>query len=266
MKAYIIDAFTNEVFKGNPAGVCILDQPLTDRQMQAIAMEFNLSETAFVTPMNRATYGIRYFSPKKEIPLCGHATLASAMIIFSKSDLNEVTFHTRDGLHLFAKSEGDQVAMEFPVYEASPSHVHPRLLDALGIASVLYSGYNGENKMMLLEIGDTDSLKSLSPDFQLMVESTDDINGVVVTAKANNDSYDFHSRYFWPWSGSNEDPVTGATHTFLASYWGKKLNKKQMRSFQSSERTGSMTLELTDNGKLLIKGQAVTVFEGELNL
>jgi predicted PhzF superfamily epimerase YddE/YHI9 len=153
--------------------------------------------------------------------------------------------------------------MEFPVYETRPADAPPALLAALGIETIKNSVYNEETKILLLEIGNAEQLASLDPDFAALLRSHDSINGVLVTAPCEGDGYDFHSRYFWPWSGANEDPVTGGTHTFLAKYWSSRLGKTSMKSFQSSRRTGSMDVELID-GKLQIKSRAVIVFEGQL--
>ena len=234
--------------------------------MLDIAQELNLSETAFLSPLEpNGAFSIRYFSPKMEIPLCGHATLASAKVIFSRHELNEVHFINIQKLDLSAKEVDGQIVMEFPVYETRPADAPPALLSALGVKAIKNSVYNDETKILLLEIGDAEELAGLEPDFTALQRSHNSINGVLVTAPARADGYDFHSRYFWPWSGSNEDPVTGGTHTFLAKYWSSRLGKTKMKSFQSSRRTGSMDVELVD-GKLQIKSQAVIVFEGQLTV
>ena len=155
--------------------------------------------------------------------------------------------------------------MEFPVYETRPAAAPPALLAALGIEAVKNSVYNEETKILLLEIADPEELAHLDPDFAALLRSHNSINGVLVTTPSEGDGYDFHSRYFWPWSGTNEDPVTGGTHTFLAKYWASRLGKTKMKSFQSSKRTGFMDVELVD-GKLQIQGQAVIVFEGRLTI
>ena len=198
-----------------------------------------------------------------EIPLCGHATLASAKVIFSIDKVNEVHFINIQNLDLYAKESDGQIVMEFPVYETRPADAPPELLAALGIEAVNNSVYNEETKILLLEIGNPEELANLDPDFTALLRSHKSINGVLVTAPSDGNGYDFHSRYFWPWSGTNEDPVTGGTHTFLASYWAYRLGKTKMKSFQASKRTGSMDLEMVD-GKLLIKSDAVIVFEGQL--
>lgn len=266
MKTFIVDSFTDTPFKGNPAGVCIVDAPLSDERMLQIAQELNLSETAFITPLeSHGSFAIRYFSPKMEIPLCGHATLASARVMFSRQGLNEVHFMNIQNLDLYARESNGQIVMEFPVYETRLAEAPPALLSALGIEAIKNAVYNEETKILLLEITDTLQLVGLQPDFGALQRSHDSINGVLVTAPSGSDDYDFHSRYFWPWSGTNEDPVTGGAHTFLAKYWAPRLGKTRMRSFQSSMRTGFMDVELIDS-KLLIESQAVIAFEGRLSI
>ena len=153
--------------------------------------------------------------------------------------------------------------MAFPVYGTLPASAPPALLDALGLDEVENAVFNAETEILLLEIASSHQLAELSPDFAALLRSHDGINGVLVTAPSASDDFDFHSRYFWPWSGTNEDPVTGATHTFLAPYWSERLGKTRMRSFQSSPRTGFMEVELVNDG-LMIRGEAVIVFEGQL--
>jgi PhzF family phenazine biosynthesis protein len=264
MRTFIVDSFTDTPFKGNPAGVCLVDSDLSDEMMLHIAQELNLSETAFISPYaSDIAFAIRYFSPKMEIPLCGHATLASAKVIFSVYDLSEVHFINIQDLDLYATELDGQIVMEFPVYETRPADAPPALLAALGVKAIKNSVYNEETKILLLEIAEAEELAGLNPDFAALQRSHDSINGVLVTAPSAGDGYDFHSRYFWPWSGTNEDPVTGGTHTFLAKYWASRLGKTKMKSFQSSKRTGSMDVELVA-GKLRIQAPAVIVFEGRL--
>jgi len=266
MRTFIVDSFTDTPFKGNPAGVCIIGSQLSDKRMLQIAQELNLSETAFLSPLESGgAFAIRYFSPKMEIPLCGHATLASAKVIFSTHKLSEVHFINIQSLDLSATESNGQIVMEFPVYETRPAAAPPALLAALGIEAIKNSVYNEETRILLLEIADPEELAGLDPDFAALHRSHNSINGVLVTAPSERDGYDFHSRYFWPWSGTNEDPVTGGTHTFLAKYWASRLRKTKMKSFQSSRRTGFMDVELVD-GKLRIQGQAVIVFEGRLTI
>lgn len=262
---YIVDSFTSEPFKGNPAGVCLIEQELSDPLMLNIAKELGLSETAFVRQLTTGNYSIRYFSPKMEIPLCGHATLASAKVLLhNHPELTQIQFITAEQLDLQIGREDETIIMEFPVYETEAAVAPPALLQALGIPNILNAVYNHETKILLLEIDDCFLLRSLSPDFPSLIQSHDQINGVLVTARSDENAYDFESRYFWPWSGTDEDPVTGGTHTFLAKYWGDRLGKQEMISFQCSERTGKMLVSLTDNNSVLIKGEACIVLEGRL--
>lgn len=264
MKSYIVDSFTDKPFKGNPAGVCFLEEEISDEKMLNIAQEFGLSETAFLRKTEKAyTYAIRYFSPKKEIPLCGHATLASAKVIFKNSAQNEIHFITSENIDLYIRQQLDEIIMEFPVYETIDITVPSSMLTALGLTDVINKAFSPKNKIIVLEISDPALLAGLKPDFNALVKSYDNINGVLVTAPSFNKVHDFHYRYFWPWAGTNEDPVTGGVQTFLAKYWSLKLGKKKMNAFQSSNRSGYMTVAL-EGDKVLIFAQAVIVLEGDL--
>lgn len=266
MNTYIVDAFTQHAFQGNPAGVCLPQTALSDPDMLRVAQELGLSETAFVQPEPAGdAFSIRYFSPKMEIPLCGHATVAAAKVLSVREGLTEFSFRNYRGLDIPVCLMDGAIQMTLPVYETHPAEAPPALLSALGITSTNNVAYNRETKILLLEIDNTDELANLSPDFEALYRSHEAINGVVVTAPSIADQYDFHSRYFWPWSGTNEDPVTGGTHTFLTSYWARRLDKTALRSFQASPRTGSMDLQLFGD-HLQITASAVIVLEGEFHL
>lgn len=261
----MVDSFTNEPFKGNPAGVCLLENAIADHLMQSIAAEVNLSETAFVQNQGDH-FSIRYFSPVMEIPLCGHATLAAAKVLFDqRADLQEARFNTASGVSLLTVRQDQAVRMLFPKYSVQQREVPTALLKAMGIDQFLYSGYNSENKMLIFEIEEAEKLRELAPDSDAMEKAINGINGVVVTAVSTQAGFDFESRYFWPWSGGDEDPVTGATHTFLAPYWAEKLGKKEMKAFQCSKRTGILNLRLLDDA-LEITGDAVLLSSGKLRL
>jgi len=265
-KTYIVDSFTDKPFNGNPAGVCLLKSSIEESKMLSIAQELGLSETAFLKKLEDNRYSIRYFSPKMEIPLCGHATLAASKVVFETTNLSEIHFFNIQDLDLHIKKNENEIIMEFPIYKTTPSKAPDELLLALGLNKIENIEFNKETNILLLEIKDTKQLQELKPDFEALFKSTDSINGVLVTAPSVNDGFDFHSRYFWPWSGTNEDPVTGGTHTFLTPYWSKRLGKTKMKSFQSSKRTGFMEVELISDAKLTIKSQAVIIFEGNLKL
>lgn len=266
MKTCIVDSFTDVAFKGNPAGVCIVDTELSDETMLLIAQELGLSETAFVRQTDQGQVAIRYFSPKMEIPLCGHATLASARVLFESEPLDHLCFITAEGLELGVHRCGTAIEMTFPAYGTEPAEAPRGLLEALGISEVRNAVFNKETCILLIEVGSTELIAELTPDYAALVQSHDGINGVLVTAASEGDGFDFHSRYFWPWSGTNEDPVTGGTHTFLGPYWSVRLGKTRLKSFQSSARSGFMDVEILDDEKLKITGSAVVVFEGNLRV
>jgi PhzF family phenazine biosynthesis protein len=267
IETYIVDSFTDQPFKGNPAGVCILKDELSSAEMLLIAKELGLSETAFIGKPNRDNeYPIRFFSPIMEIPLCGHATLASSKVLFEKKGQDSLDFVNIQNLKLPIELNGEFIKMEFPIYDTVPKKAPFKLLKALGIKEVNNSVYNVETKILLLEIQSVGLLENLKPDFGKLKKSHHGINGVLVTAVSAKTEFDFESRYFWPWSGTDEDPATGGTHTFLAKYWGKKLNKSKMNSFQCSERTGFMEVELLNEKKMTISGKAHIVFKGELKI
>ena len=262
MKTYFVDAFTNERFKGNQAAVCIVETELKETTMQSIATEIGFSETAFIKKLSFNTYSIRFFTPKIEIPLCGHATLASSKIIFDTTSVEQISFFNCENVELKIEKMDDKIVMQFPVYDTEEIEVPDAMLNALGINEIMAARLSAKNKIILIEIKDAETLARLQPDYHALIQSYSGINGVLVTAQSGDSTFDFHYRYFWPWAGTNEDPVTGAVQTFLTKYWAVKLNKNKLKAFQSSQRTGMMTTELLE-GSVLIYGEAVTVLEGE---
>jgi predicted PhzF superfamily epimerase YddE/YHI9 len=251
-----IDAFTNQAFSGNPAAVCPLDYWLPDDQMQAIAGENNLSETAFF--VNRGDYyQIRWFTPQTEVDLCGHATLASAWVIMNKvePDVEEIIFGSRGG-ELRVRRDGDVYLMDFPVHPPEKCDVPNNLLKALGHApvEVLASNY-------YLVIYDSEEVvRGLKPYMALLKEL--DRIGVVITAPGN--SVDFVSRFFAPAVGIPEDPVTGSAHCLLIPYWADKLGKSKMKAKQVSCRGGDLICQSKEDG-VVIGGQARLFMEGRIN-
>lgn len=268
IETFIVDAFTDKPFKGNPAGVCILKQGMEDDKMLSIANELGLSETAYVQKSAKDnTYSIRYFSPKKEIPLCGHATLASSKVLFEKDPtINKIHFVNIQNIDLIIRKNGEMISMEFPLYDTVPAGVSKELLNALGLDTIVNSEYNNETNILLVEIDNAEILKNLQPDFGALYRAHNSINGVLVTCRSPRPNFDFESRYFWPWSGTNEDPVTGGTHTFLTTYWNKRLGKTTMNAFQCSARSGSMEVEIVGKNKVILKSKAEIVFEGKLRV
>jgi len=256
---YQVDAFTNQPFRGNPAGVCLLDQPKPDAWMQALAQEMNLSETAFLRPENDG-YRLRWFTPAAEVDLCGHATLASAHILWETGRLasdNPARFYSLSG-PLGASRQGALIELDFPAKLEQPCPPVPELAEILGVKPV----YIGKNQFdYLVELENAKMVRQARPDFARLKEI--DVRGVIVTSRADTPEYDFISRFFAPAVGVNEDPVTGSSHTCLGPYWAKKLGKNTLRAYQASTRGGVLSVRLNGE-RVLLGGQAVTVFKAEL--
>lgn len=256
---YQVDAFTSVPFKGNPAGVCILDGPADPGWMQSVATEMNLPETAFLYP-ERDGYNLRWLSPAIEVELCGHATLASAHVLWETGALKRgarARFHTRSGL-LTAKKAGGRVDLDFPREEAGEVSVPERLTDALGVEPV----YAGKNRFdYLLELGSETELRGLTPDMSLLREVR--CRGIIVTSLPDSPEYDFISRFFAPSAGIDEDPVTGSAHCCLGPYWEKRLGKSEFNAYQASDRGGEVYVRV-EGDRVILGGEAVTVLKCEL--
>ncbi|MFO7618088.1 MAG: PhzF family phenazine biosynthesis isomerase [Thermoplasmata archaeon] len=266
MKLYQVDSFTSQMFKGNPAGVCIQTHDLPEEAMQAIAMEMNLSETAFVR-QDGLEHRLRWFTPTNEVNLCGHATLAAAHVLFREIGLKamEIKFQTRSGL-LLARRSGDGIKLDFPVGNPEPAELPGPIFESLGIpeSDIAATLFCDARRKYLVHLKDPAMISKMQPDFGKMMEhKPDELMGVIITAKG--ESHDFISRFFAPWVGVDEDPVTGASHTVLAPYWGKLLGKNKMAAYQASKRGGEMIVELKE-GRVFLTGNAVTVFGTELDL
>lgn len=257
MKIYQVDAFTEVPFKGNPAAVCILEKEQTDKWMQDIAGEMNLSETAFLFPMDQG-YRLRWFTPYSEVELCGHATLASSHILWEKGYLDksqEAKFYTKSGL-LTAKLDGNWIQLNFPAKPVEETDAPEGLIEALGINPV-YVGKSVSD--YLVEVDSEEIVKNIKPDFTKLMNVN--ARGVIVTAKSTE--YDFISRFFAPAIGIFEDPVTGSAHCRLGPYWKKKLGKDAFYAYQASKRGGILKMQVVGE-RVLIMGKAVTILEGEL--
>lgn len=268
MKVYIIDAFTTEAFKGNPAGVCLVENEISVETMQSIATELNLSETAFVTPSknSKTEYKIRYFTPTVPIDFCGHATLAAAKVILHQMGKSVVHFTTFHNLKIRAMRSGENIKMNFPLYDSVAYIPNEDLYEALGIVNSLATKYAKELDMVVIEVADKDTLINIKPDFAKLANTSKSYKAVIVTTNSEDASYDFYSRCFCSWIGINEDPVTGSSHSILAKYWNTILNKKEMVAFQASKRGGSMQLKIINDKELEVISNAKIIVEGNLNL
>ncbi|HVX30410.1 MAG TPA: PhzF family phenazine biosynthesis protein [Nitrolancea sp.] len=254
-----VDAFTSEAFRGNPAAVCVLEQPAEAEWMQLVAREMNLSETAFLVP-NDAGYQLRWFTPAIEVDLCGHATLASAHVLWEDGHLapdRVARFETLSGT-LTAERDGDWIELDFP---AEPEHEVPApaaLAEAFGATP----RYVGRNRMdYLVEFEDEATVGALTPDMRLL--KSIEARGFIATSRSSSPEFDFVSRFFGPAAGIDEDPVTGSSHCCLGPFWAARLGKDELLGHQISARGGVVRVRLAGD-RIRLGGQAVTVMRGEL--
>jgi PhzF family phenazine biosynthesis protein len=255
-----VDVFTNVPFTGNPAAVCVLAEPRPDAWLRHVAREMNLSDTAFLIPRGDE-FDLRWLTPSVEVDLCGHATVASAHVLWEDGYLPadaQARFHTRSGL-LTADHRNEWIELDFPVNEPVVAEAPPSLLPALGVTApgaVMKNVFD-----YLVEVESEAELRALSPD--LVALRRIPVRGVIVTARSASPTFDFVSRFFAPGSGIDEDPVTGSTHTALGPYWGAKLGKTKMTAYQASARGGVVRVRLAGD-RIVLGGQAVTVMQGTL--
>ena len=254
-----VDAFTSRPFAGNPAAVCILSETPAERWMRDVAREMNLSETAFLVPKD-GEYNLRWFTPAVEVALCGHATLASAHVLWEDGHLaagTQARFHTKSGL-LTASRQGEWIEMDFPAKEETAAEPPAELAAALGLRPV----YVGRNQFdYLVEVESAAALRDAKPDHGVLRKLP--VRGVIVTARSDEPEFDFISRFFAPGAGVDEDPVTGSAHTCLGPYWSKRLGKTEFNAYQASARGGVVRVRCGGD-RVYLSGQAVTVMRGEL--
>jgi PhzF family phenazine biosynthesis protein len=255
-----VDAFTDRPFAGNPAAVCILAKAAEPDWMQNVAREMNLAETAFLVPKTDG-YDLRWFTPAVEVDLCGHATLASAHVLWEDGHLphgKQARFHTKSGL-LTADARGEWIELDFPATIAAPAPPPTGLAEALGVKP----RFVGRSRFdYLIEVDDEKTIRGLDPDLGALARVA--ARGVIVTSRADQSGeYDFVSRFFAPQSGVPEDPVTGSAHCALAPYWSAKLGKNELTGYQASARGGVVRVRFVGD-RVHLGGQAVTVLRGEL--
>ncbi|MBZ5637748.1 MAG: PhzF family phenazine biosynthesis protein [Acidobacteriia bacterium] len=254
-----VDAFTDRPFAGNPAAVCLLPEPRPDAFMRDVAREMNLSETAFLVQRG-GDFDLRWFTPTVEVDLCGHATLASAHVLWEEGRLPSdaaARFHTRSGL-LTAEKRGTLIEMDFPAEPATESEESPDLEHALGVRPT----FVGRNRLdLLVEVESEETVRLVSPDFTWLRAIT--TRGVIVTSRSSSPDRDFVSRFFAPAAGIDEDPVTGSSHCCLGPYWGAKLGRPRLVGYQASARGGTVNVRLNGD-RVILGGTAVTVLRAEL--
>jgi len=254
-----VDAFTDRPFAGNPAAVCILPEPRDAGWMQSVAAEMNLAETAFLLTQENV-FNLRWFTPTIEVDLCGHATLASAHVLWEAAYLKPeqpARFSTRSGL-LTCERKGSWIEMDFPAEPEEKTSPPPGLEKALGTPA----SYVGKNRFdYLVEVDTEDDVRKLKPNFGLLGEIP--TRGFIVTSRASSPGYDFVSRFFAPSAGIPEDPVTGSAHCCLGPFWKSRLHKDGFLAYQASSRGGVVRVRVADD-RVILGGQAVTVLRGEL--
>ncbi len=261
MNLFQVDAFSSEPFAGNPAAVCLLDEFPSDDWLMSFAGEMNLSETAFVHPIAEG-FALRWFTPGLEVDLCGHATLATAHVLWSEervpSGTDVIRFETRSGTLFAHRESSGEIRLDFPATPEAPASPPDGLLTALGATAE----HVGRSKFdFLVHVSDAAVLRGLTPDFVALDKV--DARGIIVTAASDDDRYDFLSRFFCPAVSINEDPVTGSAHCCLTPYWAERLGKTEMRAFQASCRGGELRVRLVDD-RVHLLGMARTIFRGEL--
>ncbi|MFZ5622958.1 MAG: PhzF family phenazine biosynthesis protein [Gemmatimonadota bacterium] len=263
MHLWIIDAFTDRPFAGNPAAVCLLPEVRPEQWLQAVAAEMNLSETAFLV-RGKNGFRLRWFTPETEVDLCGHATLASAHFLWEEGHLKPratARFHTRSGL-LTAQRRDGWITLDFPATPAVAGPVMSSLLEALGAdARPVFTGRSRFDHFLVFE--EEAIVRSLAPDFAALRRHPE--RGVIVTAPSSTPGVDFVSRFFAPGAGVAEDPVTGSAHCALAPYWAERLGRTTLTGFQASTRGGTVRVEMKGE-RVLLSGQAVTVMKGGLSI
>lgn len=261
MRLYQVDSFTDEAFRGNPAAVVVLDDHKDDAWLQHLAAEMNLSETAFVSCSDEGVQ-LRWFTPREEVKLCGHATLAAAFVLFETGMFpkdHNISFQSRSGL-LQASWRQGKISLDFPVDRPQPAQAPPLVLEALG-AEPLYVGTTRVEYLM--ELDSEATVRGLQPQMERLALASR--RGIIATARSANPKYDFVSRFFAPSIGIPEDPVTGSAHCSLAPYWQSRLGKTTFRAYQASQRGGALDVQLAEE-RVILSGQAVLVFSANLHV
>jgi PhzF family phenazine biosynthesis protein len=257
---YQVDAFADRPFSGNPAGVCVLERAAPEKWMQAVAAEMNVAETAFLVRRDDGSYDLRWFTPTVEVDLCGHATLASAHVLWDERILptaERARFHTKSG-ELTAWREGDAIRMDFPSEPVVASEAPAALTEALNMPL----SFAGKNRMdWLVEVADEAAVRAVRPELRAL--ATLGLRGVIVTARSATAERDFVSRFFAPAAGVDEDPVTGSAHCALAPYWAGKLGKDALTGYQASPRGGTVLCTYKGD-RVHLGGHAVTVLRATL--
>ena len=276
MKMYQVDAFTQQLFKGNPAAVLVLDEWLDDALMQNIALENNLAETAFVKVIDAENYQIRWFTPKVEVDFCSHATLASAFLLFKDfTKAKKIQFHVKElGIFVIQQADDGKIQMNFPIRKAQKLTDYPELLNHVIDKPFKEVYANAQAFILVCESAqdvidarpNLSNIQAIANEHKISTAITAETDGLDVAITAQSDTYDYVARYFAPHKGINEDPVTGSMHTGLAPLWAEKLGKNQLIAYQASERGGELFCKIESSDRIEISGYAKLFMQAEISL
>jgi PhzF family phenazine biosynthesis protein len=262
---FIVDTFSQVPFRGNPTGVCMLDQPLDASSMLSIAQELQFPVNAFIQKKEGTHFSIQYYTPVTEIPACGHASLAAAKVVFDLEKNKQIRFSTIEGIEIDVEQDSEIIWMRYPRYELEEWKLNPEVLASLGLKNHVRIGFCKALESLFIEIAEPEILRTLQPDFYKLVVADSSLKEVVVMSGSDDPEFDFSLRSFCPWIGIDEDPVTGSVHSVLAHYWQQKLQKNQLKAFQCSQRGGEVYVTALPN-HVELGGKVVVLVEGKINL
>ena len=273
MKMYQVDAFSKALFKGNPAAVLVVDEWLDEALMQNIALENQLSETAFVKPIDAENYEIRWFTPTTEVDFCGHATLASSFVLFKDfTQLKKIQFHVKNlGIFVVSQKEDGKIVMNFPIRRAVKVDEYPALLNQAFTKPFKNVYLNAQAYIIEYEtvqdvLDEQPNLALLKQLGKIRTAITSDAHSLDVAITSNSENYDCISRYFAPANGIDEDPVTGSIHTGIAPLWAEKLAKNNILAYQASKRGGELYCQILENERIEISGYAKLYMQAEIEI
>ncbi|HLP37369.1 PhzF family phenazine biosynthesis isomerase [Lacibacter sp.] len=248
MQTFFINTFTGSDCKGNPTVVCLSEEKILDNECLGLAKKFNVPVTAFVDVAKQDDlFSIHYFTITKEIPACGHATLAAAKVLFDLFKKNEISFITSEQVIINARQNSEMILMKYPAYSMIPFPVSTKTLESLQLNEIAAAGFCTELETLFIELKNADELRRVQPNYRQLMNSSETIKEVVLTSVADGERFDYLLRSFCPWIGIDEDPVTGSVHAVLAGYWAKRFNKTNLKAYQASTEGGEIIVEVTDD-------------------
>jgi PhzF family phenazine biosynthesis protein len=249
MQTFFIDTFTGANCKGNPTVVCLVEEPSDNERCLKLAKQFNVPVTAFVDIVTKQIdlFSIRYFTATKQIPACGHATLATAKVLFDLLGKDDISFITIEQVTIYARRQEEMILMKYPAYSLTPFDVSTQLLESMELKEIAAAGFCPELETLFIELSRVAELRTVKPNYRQLMNSSDTIKEVVLTSVSDDDRFDYLLRSFCPWIGIDEDPVTGSVHSVLAGYWSKRFNKTKLYAYQASVEGGEIMVEAADD-------------------